>query len=807
MKCDSRCGMGQQNRTIQCVDIDNENGSPLSDFYCRHTSKPASEQICFVKPCTGVDWVVSEWSECSSAPLPVYDIDLMQGDEPTNSEVSTEAVGESADIVPNEPNKPTENTTVGDLVTQSTTIQSTEAKDELVASEGSVISTTVSSVTTDKNPTDEQILTTVSNFENEASSTAFTPTTSIPTTFSSVSTASSDSNPTTISVLSTTESSIKSVATTVETIAPVLKATVVKESPLTRKPTIQIRSVRCVDIFGHEYSESWCGRHRKPAERRTCSQKSSLPFWFTSEWSECSADTCGKGIKTRHVVCARLNNNNIEKVSEIECSNTEKPNTEEPCTAAKVKCNQLQFITPWSTCAQSCDTTRQRSVICFAENKPTVCQQQSSIILQQKCSEAKEQNYVDEFNRKTTCSSSTNQENECEKSTFGCCPDKQTPANGTNYAGCPPLKVNDCASSEFGCCRDNISAAFGPFQQGCPIACGDTRFGCCADNSTTALDENEGGCPKPSTIAPEILNNGETSTLSTPKEEEEYEIVCELASSNVVTTDTSNIVVTENNENVSTTSTDLIEESSGDDEILNVSTVGPVCFRKLKQKKNSCQKSKFGCCPDGKTLKLDESNAGCLTLENELTSCTQTEFGCCQDNKTTAIGPNFEGCSTVLLRTKLNCTATEWGCCQDGQTPASGTDYAGCEGCAATQFGCCADRQTPATGPNMTGCSCATTSYGCCPDGLTPATGANFEGCNNCNTSRFGCCEDGKTSARGILADNQLDCPCEASKFGCCPDRIHKATGENYEGCPCSSLPHGCCPDGQTPATGSRYFN
>ncbi|XP_074598749.1 papilin-like isoform X2 [Brevipalpus obovatus] len=59
-KCDSRCGPGKRNRTVQCFD---DFGNELNDTMCEQ-EKPAIEEICDLVPCEFADWVTSEWSSC-----------------------------------------------------------------------------------------------------------------------------------------------------------------------------------------------------------------------------------------------------------------------------------------------------------------------------------------------------------------------------------------------------------------------------------------------------------------------------------------------------------------------------------------------------------------------------------------------------------------------------------------------------------------------------------------------------------------------------------------------------------------------
>ena len=47
---------------------------------------------------------------------------------------------------------------------------------------------------------------------------------------------------------------------------------------------------------------------------------------------------------------------------------------------------------------------------------------------------------------------------DCANSTYGCCPDGQKAANGTNFAGCGVINTKNCTASYFGCCPDNVTA-------------------------------------------------------------------------------------------------------------------------------------------------------------------------------------------------------------------------------------------------------------------------------------------------------------------------------------------------------------
>jgi len=60
----------------------------------------------------------------------------------------------------------------------------------------------------------------------------------------------------------------------------------------------------------------------------------------------------------------------------------------------------------------------------------------------------------------------------CRESTYGCCPDGLTAADGPNFVGCAsndPIPSGLCIESEFGCCINGVTPAAGPFHEGCHV--------------------------------------------------------------------------------------------------------------------------------------------------------------------------------------------------------------------------------------------------------------------------------------------------------------------------------------------------
>lgn len=62
-------------------------------------------------------------------------------------------------------------------------------------------------------------------------------------------------------------------------------------------------------------------------------------------------------------------------------------------------------------------------------------------------------------------------------------------------AGCSVFAL--CNGTEFGCCPNKDTRAQGPNFEGCEVPCDQTEFGCCEeDGKTIRLDENNAGCPE-----------------------------------------------------------------------------------------------------------------------------------------------------------------------------------------------------------------------------------------------------------------------------------------------------------------------
>ncbi|XP_021693567.1 papilin isoform X5 [Aedes aegypti] len=347
-----------------------------------------------------------------------------------------------------------------------------------------------------------------------------------------------------------------------------------------------------------------------------------------------------------------------------------------------------------------------------------------------------------------------------------------------------------------------------------------------SSDATTIMEETQSTGPTESTVTEETVSTQESSSTEAVST---VSSVSDASESSEASTESSTDVSdssTDSSTDVESSTFDIWVREGGDadDESSTPYTLTSIISKEQKPRKCKprpktplCAKSKFGCCPDGKTKAAGPFDEGCPVPE----TCKETKHGCCPDGVSPAKGPKNRGCP------KSECAETLFGCCPDKFTPSEGNDFEGCPvetttvaGCVLSKHGCCADGVTEAKGPNYKGCpgvkepeeekpaeevtetpveaGCAASTYGCCPDNVTEATGPNEEGCASCVKEPFGCCPDGKTPAHGWSREG---C-CLETPYGCCPDNINPARGPSLEGCGCEYSPYGCCPDNKTSARG-----
>lgn len=63
-QCDHLCGPGKQTRKVTCYRKVDGKIEVLNDLACEE-EVPEKEKSCELRPCAGLDWVVSEWSGVS----------------------------------------------------------------------------------------------------------------------------------------------------------------------------------------------------------------------------------------------------------------------------------------------------------------------------------------------------------------------------------------------------------------------------------------------------------------------------------------------------------------------------------------------------------------------------------------------------------------------------------------------------------------------------------------------------------------------------------------------------------------------
>ncbi|XP_015284634.1 PREDICTED: ADAMTS-like protein 2 [Gekko japonicus] len=116
------------------------------------------------------------------------------------------------------------------------------------------------------------------------------------------------------------------------------------------------REVRC-SIEPH-----LCNESLRPVSEKDCSGPPCDRQWTASDWGPCNA-TCGRGVKTRTVLCAGLENGMYREYPEKRCDASPKPEVQASCF--KRPCSTW-FSTSWSQCSKTCGTgLRVREVKCY----------------------------------------------------------------------------------------------------------------------------------------------------------------------------------------------------------------------------------------------------------------------------------------------------------------------------------------------------------------------------------------------------------------------------------------------------------
>ncbi|NXX48976.1 ATL2 protein, partial [Tricholaema leucomelas] len=122
------------------------------------------------------------------------------------------------------------------------------------------------------------------------------------------------------------------------------------------------RFIACRNLEGKVISSSQCDPATKPLAVHPCGDKNCPAHWVEQEWDQCDA-SCGRGMKTRIVLCAGLENGVYREYSEKLCEASQKP--EEQAACFRRPCSTW-FTTSWSQCSKTCGAgVRLREVKCY----------------------------------------------------------------------------------------------------------------------------------------------------------------------------------------------------------------------------------------------------------------------------------------------------------------------------------------------------------------------------------------------------------------------------------------------------------
>ncbi|NXH11757.1 ATL2 protein, partial [Bucco capensis] len=122
------------------------------------------------------------------------------------------------------------------------------------------------------------------------------------------------------------------------------------------------RFIACRNLEGKVISNSQCDPATKPLAVHPCGDKNCPAHWVEQEWDQCNA-SCGRGMKTRVVLCAGLENGVYREYPEKQCEASQKP--EEQAACFRRPCSTW-FTTSWSQCSKTCGAgVRLREVKCY----------------------------------------------------------------------------------------------------------------------------------------------------------------------------------------------------------------------------------------------------------------------------------------------------------------------------------------------------------------------------------------------------------------------------------------------------------
>ncbi|NWW29301.1 ATL2 protein, partial [Falcunculus frontatus] len=122
------------------------------------------------------------------------------------------------------------------------------------------------------------------------------------------------------------------------------------------------RFIVCRNLEGKVISSSQCDPATKPLAVHPCGDKNCPAHWVEQEWDQCDA-SCGRGMRTRLVLCAGLENGLYREYPEKRCQASPKPEQQAACF--RRPCSTW-FTTSWSQCSKTCGAgVRLREVKCY----------------------------------------------------------------------------------------------------------------------------------------------------------------------------------------------------------------------------------------------------------------------------------------------------------------------------------------------------------------------------------------------------------------------------------------------------------
>ncbi|MFT7808279.1 ADAMTS-like protein 2 isoform X2 [Arapaima gigas] len=122
------------------------------------------------------------------------------------------------------------------------------------------------------------------------------------------------------------------------------------------------RYVVCKNGRGSVIADVQCDPDLKPLAVYPCGDRNCPAHWVEQEWEQCNA-TCGRGVKTRQVVCSGLENGVFKEFPQHICDSALRP--EEMAACFERPCSKW-FTTAWSQCSKTCGSgVKVREVKCY----------------------------------------------------------------------------------------------------------------------------------------------------------------------------------------------------------------------------------------------------------------------------------------------------------------------------------------------------------------------------------------------------------------------------------------------------------